>query len=147
MCEEPSKKYSYRGYDIDIYDDDYGQQYYFYFNNRLVSCGAYNLDVESVIEDTIDHYLDDIYYFGSDDESAYWGCMIKYIDQEHKQIGIFYRGDTIKVIDACSVEDAKKVAIECLDKLFSTEEYQAEEKARLERAAKVLKRLNKKSGK
>ena len=147
MCDEPSGKYSYRGYDIDIYDDDYGQQYYFYFNNRCISCGAYNLDVESVIRDEIDHYLDDIYFFGSSDEFLYYGAQIRYLDHEHKQIGIFYRGDLLKTIDACSKDKAKAIAKECLDELFSTEEYQKEEKERLARADLYLHEIMKKSGK
>lgn len=46
---------SYLGKRIMVFDDDPGQQYYFYYEGNCVGCGAYNPDYEGFIKE----YLDD----------------------------------------------------------------------------------------
>ena len=50
----------YRGYDVDVYDDDYGQQYYFILDGKEIGCGAYNFDYQGCIQYTIDYNSDHI---------------------------------------------------------------------------------------
>lgn len=56
--QEPVATVHYRGYDVNVYNDDYGQSYYFYFDGRCIGCGAYNFDYEGCIHYEIDKKLD-----------------------------------------------------------------------------------------
>jgi hypothetical protein len=58
--QKPVATVHYRGYDINVYNDDYGQCYYFYFDDRCISCGTYNLDYESCVHWEVDQKLDHI---------------------------------------------------------------------------------------
>lgn len=60
--QKPIATVHYRGYDINVYNDDYGQCFYFYFNDSCIGCGTYNPDYQGYIQYEIDNYLDNIEY-------------------------------------------------------------------------------------
>lgn len=47
----------YKGFTVKLLDDDYGQQFYFYFDDKEYSCGAYNPCPELEVQAIIDNYL------------------------------------------------------------------------------------------
>lgn len=49
--------FCYKGFEVEIKDDEYGQQFYFEFNGNEYSCGAFNPYPEEVIKWVIDRYL------------------------------------------------------------------------------------------
>lgn len=126
--------YKYRGFNIKIFDDDYGQQYYFYFNNKCIGCGAYNFDFKGCIENEVDHYLDDIFDFSSLDKK-YSGAHLKYNNHEHTEILFTYRLEEVGLFypredGTFNIEDIKKQCIKSLDNLFASKEFQESERNR-----------------
>lgn len=47
----------YRGFTVKLLDDEYGQQFYFYFNGKEYSCGSFNPYPEYEVQSVIDYYL------------------------------------------------------------------------------------------
>lgn len=125
------RTYHYRGFDIDIFDDDYGQQNYFYFNGRCVGCGAYNFDWEGCVQYEIDEFLDNIFDFYSIDKK-YAGARLIYLDHEHKKIGLKYRVEILKEFPAkeADIDTTKRKSIEILEYLFNSPEFQKLEEER-----------------
>lgn len=127
--------YKYRGFKIKVFDDDSGQQYYFYFNNKCIGCGAYNFDYKGCIENEVDHYLDDIFDF-YDLDKKYAGAYLKYNNHEHTEILFTYRLDMIKVIfypkedGTFNIEEIKQHCVDKLEDLFASEEFHEKEKSR-----------------
>lgn len=124
--------YSYRGYDIDIFDDDYGQQYYFYFNGHQCSCGAYNLDYESCIKYEIDNFLDIIHIF-KDEKGHCIGAELRYIDNDHTKASLQFRLDELKVfnMNEISVDKAIAESKKILNSLFDSDDFKKSESERL----------------
>lgn len=126
--------YEYRGFKVKVYDDDYGQQFYFYFNNINIGCGAYNLDYESCIRHEVDEYLDLICRMSNID-IKYAGAELRYANHEHTEIVLNYRLeelyrfylDTDKSFD---IDDIKQKCQTMLDTLFSSEEFKKSEEER-----------------
>ena len=56
--QKPVTTVHYRGYDINVYNDDYGQCFYFYFDNRCITCGTFNPYYKEYIQYEIDNKLD-----------------------------------------------------------------------------------------
>jgi hypothetical protein len=50
----------YRDHEIDVFMDDYGQQYYFNLDGRDIGCGTYNFDYEDCVRYYVDEKLDHI---------------------------------------------------------------------------------------
>jgi len=128
------KTYKYRGYKIKVFNDDYGQQYYFYFNNECHGCGTYNFDYEGCIRYEVDHYLDDIFDFW-DLDIKYAGARLKFNNHEHTEILFTYRMDSLKIFfpnedGTFDIEDIKKQCVKMLDELFASEEFQKSESER-----------------
>ena len=134
--------YHYRGYDIDVFDDDYGQQYYFYFNNCCHGCGAYNIEYEECIRSVVDYYLDFIHMFREDDK-RFFGIELRYLDHEHTKMGLVFRGEEIHVFDTnkYSEKEAIEKSIVLLNKVFDSEEFQQMEKERVGRGELYLAEL------
>lgn len=68
-CEDGKPLYilKYRGIDIPVYDDDYGQQEVAYFDGKAISGGCYNFFPEYEFIFYIDRYLEDRYLEGNYD--------------------------------------------------------------------------------
>ena len=62
MDETLEDSFIYRGIAVNVYEDDYGQCYYFrcIFNDELVedSCGGWNPDYKTAVTSAIDYMLD-----------------------------------------------------------------------------------------
>ena len=117
------KTINYRGYKIDVFDDDYGQSCYFYFNNHQYGCGTYNFEYEECIKYIVDEYLDKLFNFALIDKK-YSGAYLRYVDHEHTKISFTYRMEKIKEFDASmSIDGIKKECINMLDNLFKNEEF------------------------
>ena len=80
--QKPIAAVHYRGYDINVYNDDYGQCYYFYFDGRCISCGAYNFDYEGCIHYEIDYKLDHIEIIHNDKPYHPSGSVEYMLNQE-----------------------------------------------------------------
>jgi len=127
------KTHSYRDYDIDIFNDDCGQCFYFYFNNEGISCGTYNCYPEEYIEYVIDHYLDTIYIFHK--EKKFYGAKIVFDDHEHTKASLYYHGEFVChiPIDISKRQQIKDATI-MLNVLFSSPEFQKREQERRAKA-------------
>ena len=49
--------FCYKGFEVEVKDDEYGQQFYFEFNGKEYSCGAFNPYPEEEIKWVINRYL------------------------------------------------------------------------------------------
>ena len=126
--------YHYRGFDIDIFNDDCGQQNYFFFNGRVIGCGAYNSFWEECVEYEIDEFLDNIFDFYIIDKK-YAGARLIYLDHEHKKIGLKYRVEILKEFTAkeSNIDTIKQKSKEILEYLFNSLEFQKHEEERTRR--------------
>ena len=124
--------YHYRGYDIDVFDDDYGQQYYFYFNGHQCSCGAYNLDYESCIKYEVDNFLDIIHIF-KDEKGHCVGAELRFIDNEHTKASLQFRLEELQVfnMNEISKENAVAESRKILNSLFDSDDFKKSEAERL----------------
>ena len=119
--------YTYRGIDVDIFEDDYGQCYYFYYNDESISCGTYNLDYESYVKYVIDRDLDKIMDFSIVDDK-FFGAYCKYANHEHTKVAFTFRGELIDTydIDENDKDSIIKICKKCeniLIKLFEDPEF------------------------
>lgn len=107
------KTHKYRGISVDIFDDDTGQCFYFYYKGKVYGCGTYNLFPEREIESVIDRDLDFIHSF-ADDNKDWFGAYLNYADVDHKTARFTLRGGEIKVYDVTDgideiIEDCKHI--------------------------------------
>ena len=119
------KTFTYRDIDIDVFDDDYGQQYYFFYNGKGYGCGAYNFDYEGCIKSIVDHDLDDICNFA---ERGFYGAFCKYANWEHTKVEFWFRGELVETfdVDDTDPESVMKIWQECerrLEKLWQDPEF------------------------
>lgn len=139
--DEPSKyemkfcfvrTYTYRDINVDIFCDDNGQCYYFYYGGKCHTCGSFNSDYESVVKYTIDHDLDYIANFG---KVGYYGGICKYANWEHTKVDFIFRGELIETfdVDENDPESVVKIWQECerrLKKLWENPEFIKAEESR-----------------
>ena len=57
LYDKENQLVKYKGFTVKLLDDDYGQQFYFYFNGKEYSCGAFNCYPEEEVRSVIDYYL------------------------------------------------------------------------------------------
>lgn len=113
--------FRYRDIDVDIFDDDYGQQFYFYYKGSSYSCGSFNPDYEECVKYVIDKDLDEIYSFIKIDDK-YSGAYLRYLDHEHTKIVLTYRLKQINVFDDISdIDSLITQSTKILDDLFTIE--------------------------
>lgn len=62
MASKLYQTVTYRGVKIDVYDDDYGQCFYFTYKGHEYSCGTYNTDYYGEIISVVDDDLDENFY-------------------------------------------------------------------------------------
>ena len=129
---------NYRGVEVKVYIDDYGQSYYIRWRNKYnqiesANCGAYNPDYMGMIEYFIDNMLDHI--AGGNMFEPYYGVSLDYQDHDHKKIVLTYRRDIIQIYDSAmfdSDKDAINQAKLDIDLYCHSPEYLKEEAERLE---------------
>ena len=57
IFDRENQTVTYKGFKVKLLEDDYGQQLYFYFNDKEYSCGAFNPCPELEVQAIIDNYL------------------------------------------------------------------------------------------
>ena len=124
----------YRNQKVDVFVDDYGQQYYFYYKNKSYSCGAYNFEYEDYIHYIIDEDLDYILNLAFMDK-RFFGAYCKYANHEHTKVDFTFRGVLIDTydIDANDKDSLEKICNDCverLNKLFDDPEFIKHEEER-----------------
>lgn len=128
--------YKYRGYKIRIYDDEQGQQFYFYFDNESYSCGAFNPDYKSVVKYVVDEKLDTVYRFSIMNSINYCGAFLKYSNHEHTDMVLTYRLVELKhypVNDDTNTDDVIEDCFKTLNELFTSEAFKRSEEERLKK--------------
>ena len=114
----------YRGFHVDFYFDDPGQQVYAVFENEVISFGSYNENWEDDMKWIIDERLDVITQdFGED----YAGTCLRWFDNGgHQDIGLYYKRRLIYVwvtadrnlVDFAVLEKVKQEAADRLKQGF-----------------------------
>lgn len=85
--------YTYRGISVDIYNDDYGQQFYCNLFGEEVGFGAFNLNYREDLEYLIDEKLDVITRF-----SEFHGSSLRWFNNGgYRDIKLVYRQRVLKI--------------------------------------------------
>lgn len=99
--------YTYRGISVDIYNDDYGQQFYCTLFGEEVGFGAFNLNYREDLEYLIDEKLDVITRF-----PKFHGSSLRWFDNGgYRDIKLVYKQRILKIF---LVGDPEKVNFEQL---------------------------------
>lgn len=99
--------YTYRGISVDIYNDDYGQQFYCTLFGEEVGFGAFNLNYREDLEYLIDEKLDVITRF-----PKFRGSSLRWFDNGgYRDIKLVYKQRILKIF---LVGDPEKVNFEQL---------------------------------
>ena len=114
-------KYIHRGVAVDVYMDDCGQQYYFYYKHQAYSCGAY-CDFEPVVKYIIDNDLDTICSY-VDHNPKFAGAYCRFANKAHTKVNITYRNEVVKTYkvdkdDPSSVTKIRKDGEEFLERFL-----------------------------
>lgn len=85
--------YTYRGISVDIYNDDYGQQFYCTLFGEEVGFGAFNLNYREDLEYLIDEKLDVITRF-----SKFHGSCLRWFNNGgYRDIKLIYKQRVLKI--------------------------------------------------
>lgn len=103
--------YTYRGISVDIYNDDYGQQFYCTLFGEEVGFGAFNLNYREDLKYLIDEKLDVITRFPRF-QKFHGSCLRWFNNGEYRDIKLTYRQRVLKVF---LVGDPEKVNFEQLE--------------------------------
>lgn len=122
----PVDKINYRGKRISVYDDDYGQSYYFMYNGKPYSCGTYNLDYIGEIVAIIDDDLDKVFYVDTPYEhrpsaKVYQRHGIWYMDYSSYDGILLSYGDLLKKDKRPTRDDLVAKAREFVDAIENEE--------------------------
>lgn len=117
---KPVDKVKYRGKRIRVYDDDYGQCYYFIYNGKPYSCGTYNFDYIDEIISVVDDDLDKVFYVDTPYEhrpsaKVYQRYGIWYMDYSSYDGIRLSCGDLLKKDKRPTHDDIVAKALECVD--------------------------------
>ena len=113
--------YTYRGISVDIYNDDFGQQFYCTLFGEEVGFGAFNLNYRDDLEYLIDEKLDVITRFPR--SPKFHGSCLRWFDNGgHRDIKLTYRQRILKVFlvgdpDSINFEKLESESEKILDKL------------------------------
>lgn len=113
--------YKYRNALVNIYMDDYGQQYYFYYRDKIYCCGSY-CDYMPVVECVIDYDLDTICAY-VERNPKFAGAYCRFANKAHTKVNVTYRGDVVKTYkvekdDQDAIARIREEGAELLDKLI-----------------------------
>lgn len=114
--------YTYRGISVDIYNDDFGQQFYCTLFGEEVGFGAFNLNYRDDLEYLIDEKLDVITRFPR--SPKFHGSCLRWFDNGgHRDIKLTYRQRILKVFlvgdpDSINFEKLESESEKILDKLI-----------------------------
>lgn len=85
--------YTYRGISVDIYNDDYGQQFYCTLFGEEVGFGAFNLNYREDLEYLIDEKLDVIARF----PKFHGSCLRWFNNGGYRDIKLVYKQRILKI--------------------------------------------------
>lgn len=85
--------YTYRGISVDIYNDDYGQQFYCTLFGEEVGFGAFNLNYREDLEYLIDEKLDVITRF----PKFHGSCLRWFNNGGYRDIKLVYKQRVLKI--------------------------------------------------
>lgn len=85
--------YTYRGISVDIYNDDYGQQFYCTLFGEDVGFGAFNLNYREDLEYLIDEKLDVIARF----PKFHGSCLRWFNNGGYRDIKLVYKQRILKI--------------------------------------------------
>lgn len=108
---KPVSIFKYRGYEVEIFIDDYGQQFYCYLDGEEIGFGAFNTEYKEDLKYLIDKKLDFIDYVSG-------GGILEWFDNgNYRDIKLSYHGRIIKIflvsgIAKISSEDLEKIKLE-----------------------------------
>lgn len=85
--------YTYRGISVDIYNDDYGQQFYCTLFGEEVGFGAFNLNYREDLEYLIDEKLDVIARF----PKFHGSCLRWFNNGGYRDIKLVYKQRLLKI--------------------------------------------------
>lgn len=99
--DKPVDSLDYRGYHVDFYDDDYGQQVYTKWEGREFSFGSFNTGYKEDMKYLIDKEIDTIAEI-----PGFKGASLMYFDNvTHRDVKLVYRLRTIKVYLTSKAKD------------------------------------------
>ena len=113
--------YAYRGISVDIYNDDYGQQFYCTLFGEEVGFGAFNLNYREDLEYLIDEKLDVITRFPK--SPRFRGASLRWFNNgEYRDIKLTYKQRILKIFlvgdpDSINFEKLESESEKILDKL------------------------------
>lgn len=89
----------YRGYHVDFYNDDFGQQVYTYFDGEEIGFGTYNFNYKDDMKYIIDNKLDVISNFSELQDEGIYGAQARwFINSGYDDIQVIYKGRIIYII-------------------------------------------------
>lgn len=94
---EPVTIINYRGYELGIWNDDAGQQFYTYINDDEIGFGSFNTDFQDDLEFLVDMRLDFIFDYGDLDLELFGGHLQWFDNGGHRDIKLVYRQRILKI--------------------------------------------------
>lgn len=94
---EPVTVVNYRGYELGIWDDDNGQQFYTYINDEEIGFGSFNTNFQDDLEFLVDMRLDFIFDYGDWDLDLFGGHLQWFNNGGHRDIELVYRQRILKI--------------------------------------------------
>ena len=89
---------SYRGFDVDFYEDVSGHQLIAIWENKLFEFGVYNTQAKEDLKLLIDEKLDTITRFDNQNDPFWYGAKLEYFDNAGKRdIRLVYRGRILNI--------------------------------------------------
>ena len=116
----PIDHLSYRGFDIDFYEDVSGQQLVAIWKNKIFEFGVYNTQAREDMKLIINEHLDTITRF--EEQPAFYGAKLeRFQNAGFSDIRLVYRGRLLKVWPSPSSQELpfieKAAAEELLDEI------------------------------
>lgn len=114
MEEEAVTTIVYRGYEVPVFMDEPGQQFWCVLDGEEVGFGSFNVDYEEDLKCLIDRKLDEIERFSS----PWHGACLEWFDNEgYRDIRLKYRLREIKVYPVDGKADLEKIREDALNTL------------------------------
>ena len=109
----------YRGFHIDFYNDDYGQQVYTFWEGKELGFGTYNFNYKEDMMYLIDDKLDIITRFPELQKESIYGAKLEWFTERNKRdIKLTYKSNLIKIYRSPEKPDIDELALfvdHCID--------------------------------
>ena len=102
----------YRGFHIDFYNDDYGQQVYTNWEGKELGFGTYNFNYKEDMMYLIDDKLDIITRFPELQNESIYGAKLEWFTERNKRdIKLVYRSALVKIYRSPENQDLEESAL------------------------------------